>query len=238
MRITTAFPVRSLSGTFKTSNLVYATIQDATYARLRVKPADPRTEDQLVVRAFLAQAVRAWHLLTAQQRADWEAYARACRVPGRHTRNGRLVLGGHSLYVRACTMRQLLGLDVPEDAPWEPPPHGIGSVEQVPAAPDHVALRLHHYHGFTGGLQVVVRATKGFDPGRRPGAADHRCVCGVNSASATALPGSGGVVEFALTRFPVEAGQRFGVEVRVVRTVDGMVSHAVRGDFLKEVLSP
>jgi hypothetical protein len=46
---------------------------------------------------------------------------------------------------------------------------------------------------------------------------------------------SGGSVQFSPTRYIIGAGKRFGVEARVVRNADGIMSNPVFGDFLKVV---
>lgn len=58
---------------------------------------------------------------------------------------------------------------------------------------------------------------------------------GVGPDSAAPLPASGSEVVFNPTTYAVGDGQRYGVEVRVVRTADGTMCVPVYGDFLKSI---
>jgi len=54
---------------------VFSIWRSLNYARLFVIPTNPRSPRQLVIRAFLTSASRAWGALSGAQRAGWEAFA-------------------------------------------------------------------------------------------------------------------------------------------------------------------
>src|SRR5688572_28504888 len=111
-------------------------------------------------------------------------------------------------------------------APAAPPPPAVSHILQPgPRPADVLALTLVHPIEDVSAYVVLVRATAATaSVARKPKLSAHRLVRGVGPQSAAALPVSGGVVEFTSTRYSIESGQRYGVQVRVVRVEDGMVS--------------
>lgn len=233
MRFKSGFPCVGLSGTTNNSQLTYSTIKGDIYARAKVTPTNPRSVDQQLVRARVSEITKNWDNLTRAQQKAWELYARQYLLPSDKTNTG----AGLSGYLIANVNRRLCGLALVTDAPVQAPPAIIAQVEQLPAQnPDAVGLVLHHPHSVVAGLVVVARVTGATaTTGRKPQPGDMRYVCGATAASTAALPASGGNVVFSPARFVVEDGQRYGVEVRVVRTADGVPSEPAFGDFLKSV---
>lgn len=58
-------------------------------------------------------------------------------------------------------------------------------------------------------------------------------ICGYGSQSLAPLPESGGVVTFTGAQFGIEPGQRYGVEMRIVRVADGVHGRAQFADLLR-----
>ncbi len=102
--------------------------------------------------------------------------------------------------------------------------------------PEDLELTLTHSYSVLTGLSVIVRATPAMRTlAIKPNANDQRFVLGVNPGSAQALTASGTDLVFNGIKHPVNDGLRYGVEARVVRTADGIMSNAVVGDFIKSV---
>ena len=233
MKFKGGFPCMGLAGTTNNSQLTYTTIKGSIYARAKVAPSNPRSVDQQLVRARVSEVTKNWDTLTRAQQKAWELYARQYMLPADRAHTS----AGLSGYLIANVNRRLFGLALTTDAPVEAPPAIVGQVEQLGAQnPDALGLALHHPHSVVAGLVVVVRMTGATaTTGRKPQPGDLRFVCGATAASVAPLPASGDSVVFSPTRYVVNDGQRYGVEVRVVRTADGVPSEPVFGDFLKSV---
>jgi hypothetical protein len=233
MKIKTVSQLIELSGTYKTTDLVYMRLGDKTVARAKVTPANPRSSDQLKVRSYLTLAMRNWDTLTAQQRSAWQSYAERYILPG--NRDAQLKGIGLNTYARANAIRQALGLAMISDAPLEGLPVGPTGIRQLAAQnPDSLGFELDHAVPLTG-HQVVVRATPAMPTvARAPVPSDYRYVRGMGPDSFQPLVASGGQYTFSPTRFIVDPDLRYGVEVRIVRTADGMASPPIYGDFVKQ----
>ena len=123
------------------------------------------------------------------------------------------------------------------DAPVEGPPVSATGLRQLGGQdPDSLGFELDHGIVVPAGYQVVARMTPAMPTvARTPQLADYRHVCGVSSASSQPLQASGGSYLFGPTRFIVDGSRRYGVEVRIVRTADGIAGEPIYGDFLKEI---
>lgn len=223
-----------MDGTYAGADLVFFTMNGRVFARGRTEIANPKTAEQLLIRTFMTLASRNWEALTEVQRAAWHTYAETYFTTDE---DGLAVTpSGIATYVRANCIRQMLGLAMTTDAPSSAPPSPITSIAQTAADPDHVSFTVTHGITTITGLQVVVRATPAMSSvARKPREGDYRLVCGANDDSAKVLPASGTVLDFAPSRYAVETGKRYGVEVRVVRSADGTMSPPVFGDFIKSV---
>lgn len=235
MLIKLAQPIIGMDGTYKDSGLVYNTFEGQTYARARVIPTNPKTIDQTKMRTYLTLATRNWENLTAAQRDAWTDYAKTYFPL--NSKNLAVRASGIATYARANSIRQVLGLTLTTDAPTEAPPTPVTTIAQVGAEdPDALGITVDHGYSVLTGLQVIVRMTPAMvTVARAPKLTDYRYVRGVDSTSAAALPASGSTVLFSPTRYIVNDGERYGVEVRVIRTADCIMSRPVFGDFLKVV---
>ena len=233
MKIVLASPWTGFSGTYKTTDLVYLGHGAQLCGRANVLPVDRRSAEQQARRAHLADIARHWQELSQAQRDAWQRYADRYRRVDRNGNRGRTP--GQWLHNSANVVRRILGMDLAKDAPTAPPPWPLGRVvHEAGAAPDAIAIRVHHAYAVTDGCLVLLRSTaptekraRALDPTR------FRYVCGLGPLSALPLPPSGGVLVFSPAACPVPDGRRFGVEARIVRTADGMTSPPVYGDFVK-----
>lgn len=233
MKIGTVSHITKMSGTYKTTDLVFMELEGETVARAKITPANPNSSDQVTVRNDVTVASQAWDTLTAAQRASWQSWGELHMADD----SAKVKSLGQRAFVRANLIRQILGLALVTDAPTQAPPLKPTKIEQLGAmSPDSIGLTLTHSITNVAGHMVLVRATDAMNTVActpRPG--DCRYVCGVGPASFTALPVSGASVEFSPTKYVINDGQRYGVEVRIVRTADGIASDPLYGDFIKSV---
>ena len=68
-----------------------------------------------------------------------------------------------------------------------------------------------------------------------PRADQCRYVRGLSPDSFLPLAASGSTYTFTPAKYTVEDGRRYGVEVRIVRTADGLQGPPIFGDFIKKV---
>jgi hypothetical protein len=234
MKMEIAFPALGMKGTVKNSTVVFFKQMDETVARAKVRPANPRSVDQTKVRGYVSLATKAWDDLTQAQRDAWLKYAKVYfSVSDDGT---RVRPSGLTTFTRANVIRQILGLSLISDAPLEAPPARPTGLRQSGSPnPDSLGFELDHGITTVAGYRVLVRATPAMVTlGRTPRPADCAYVCGLSPASAAALPASGGTVTFSPTKYIVDPDQRYGLEVRIVRIADGMVSGPVFRDFIKQ----
>lgn len=229
-------PVRGLQGKFALSDVCYFIGKNGlTYARSAGDVANPRTAPQQSVRGYFTSASKAWQTLTPTQRAAWLNYAQTYYTTNEQ---GQAVQpSGLNTFVKANTVRQVLGLAIVTDAPTAAPPAPLTSIEQLGAQnPDTLGITITHSIATVTGLQVIVRMTPAtLSPARAPRPTDLRYCCGVSAASAKALTASGTDLVFTPTIFLVDDSKRYGVEARIIRTADGIMSQPTLGDFIKVV---
>jgi hypothetical protein len=236
MRINNGFPVLTMEGTVSNSTIVFTDDgKNNNFARAKVTPKNPQTPDQLKIRAYMSAATKQWFTLPRIQMEAWEEYAKDFFK--KDDEGHKVKPSGIATYMRANSVRQILGLPLITVAPTLAPPTRLSEVLQNSSgAPNQLGLELVHTYTTLTGFQVLVRMSAAMVTlGRTPLRTDMRFVRGVSPNSAAALPASGGTVSFTPTRFEVEEGERYGVEVRVVRTADGITSSPVFGDFIKAV---
>jgi hypothetical protein len=222
-----------INGSVKGSQLVLVTKNGQTYARSRTTPRNPKSQQQVGTRDVFGSAAKAWQLLSAAQRAAWDKYAEKWFG----ATEDKAGLSGMAVYRKACAGRGLLGLPVPADAPLAGPPGPLASVtaESV-AVPDEFRFRLVHGLAPHADYAVQVRITPGTgSPARKPRPCDLRAIRGVGAASSATLVASGDSVVFQGARFSVANGERYGYEIHVVRTADGMTSAIIAGEATREV---
>ena len=144
---------------------------------------------------------------------------------------------GVGTYMRANSVRQVLGLPLTTAAPIAAPPAPLSAIVELNGESTHtVAIVITHSYTVLTGLSVIVRATPAMPTvAVKPLPGDYRYVMGVSPSSAKPLLVSGSDLLFTPSRFIIGNGERYGVEARIVRTADGIMSNPVYGDFIKIV---
>jgi hypothetical protein len=234
MKVEFYSPIRSLQGKAKSSDYAFSNYGGRTICRSSGTTCRrPATTEQALVHQFLAAATACWDELSQAQRDAWERYATLHFA--RRKRGVKVVPSGIATYVRANHSRQLLGLPLLENAPLGVPPTEVRQLTQVGGTPDNtMSIVLQHFLPDPAGHLVLVRATPPMPTrARRPQKGMLRYVRSFGPDSSAPLPASGGAVTFSPVRHEVQAGQRYGVEVRIVRIEDGLMSMPVYGDFVK-----
>lgn len=232
-RIELSSPVRGIRGKFANSDIVYFMRGAIAFARAAADVFNPQTDDQVKVRAYFSNATKNWDTLTDTQRKAWEDYAKTYFNTGP---NGEVIeTNGVSMYAKANSIRQILGLTMISAAPTAAPPSPVTGVAQAGVSnTDELDINVTHAYSSLTGYQVIVRMTPPMATvARKPRPSEMRLVKGVSPGSALALAASGATYTFIPTKYLVSDGQRYGVEVKIVRTADGIESTPFYGDFIK-----
>lgn len=222
-------------GTYKGCDLVFSQVRGKTVARKKVKPANPQTPDQVKVRSYMTAATRFLSTISRGQFAQWHLYAMThCQEWDPEYPMRDLAM---RTFVQANLMREIMELPMIADAPQLAPPGKPLAISQAEApSADSVALTIRHDLPDPRGYVVAVRATAAMRTLACTPRKDHmRYVCGVSPESVQPLPPSGGTVVFTGAKYAVSHGQRYGVEVKIVRASDGTASPSVFADFIKAV---
>lgn len=96
--------------------VTYSRNAGGLYTRSRAIPTNPNTPAQQQVKAILSDLAQAWsNILTAAQRAAWEAYAAA--VPLRDTLGEERPVSGLAMYIRCNVPRINAGLARVDNGP-------------------------------------------------------------------------------------------------------------------------
>ncbi|PKO19979.1 hypothetical protein CVU37_00450 [candidate division BRC1 bacterium HGW-BRC1-1] len=236
MRVTTASPIKGLDGSYKSSDLVFYYRNGQTFARARVTPRNPDTIDQQKIRAYITAATRNWDELTAAQRSAWQDYAEAYFTVNSA---GRAVTPqGLPIYVKANITRQILGLALTTSAPTQPPPTPISDLASEPADElDRFDIIPTHSITTITGLALLVRITPAMlTVARTPRENELRYIKGVSPASAPALTASGSVISITNAQYAIDAGKRYAIQARVVRTADGIASEPLFRDLTRSLI--
>lgn len=199
-------------------------------------PANPNSEQQIATRAMMCGIGKAWRALDPEKQDRWKAAAILAAPDFPHAR-GRM--NGYTLFSNCAANRLLAGEAAPEYPVLGRPPGVTTAVLQPTAEPRGFAFVITHSIGeYRSMYRVAVRLTPGTaSAARAPNPCDARLVMGYGPQSAPPLPESGGLLEFAQARIAVQAGQRFGVWMRLIRIVDGRDSEELFLDLRRtEVL--
>lgn len=229
-------PVRGISGKFKDSDICFMVGKNGqSYARAAGAVDNPRTPSQMSTRSFMTAASKQWQHITEGQRQDWLDYSRYYFKTARD--GSPLLPNGLNAFTKANTIRQLLGLSIVASAPLDGPPPGLSAIELLDGyAPDTLSINIIHSISAVAGLQVMVRMTNEMPTvSRTPRVEQLRYCCGVTGASAKALTATGTELIFSPTIYDINDGKRYGVEARIVRTADGMMSQPVFINGLKVI---
>lgn len=87
----------------------------SSFFRNRVMPVNPRTPAQTLVRDAMTALTQQWKSLTAAQRDAWTQLAQL--VPLRNAQGVRIILPGHTFYIRFNLTRRTVSLARIDDAP-------------------------------------------------------------------------------------------------------------------------
>lgn len=121
----------------KINGNVYSKNKGGAYARVRVKPSNPRSTFQTAVRAILTSFSQSWKALTATQIAGWNQgainYPKSNRIGDRH------ILNGNSLYVALNKNLADVGISGISDCPA---PDSVDTVTVSTAVADNSAQTL------------------------------------------------------------------------------------------------
>lgn len=233
MKWSTFQPFAQPAGTYDTTDLVFYTYGNQLVSRTKARAENTPSEDRVRSNQCLAQAARQWQQLSPVQRHAWQAYADRyySRVSGGSLQRAT----GQATFIRAASVRLILGLEAAWDAPVQAPPLRLRGIVQEPGAgPGTIALKLRHDHALCDGMLVLVRATPPTKTAAcAPQANAYRYVCGLGSASTRPLSPDGGTIMFSPIRHELPAGRRYGVEARIMRADDAILSLPVYGDFIK-----
>lgn len=101
------------SGSF--GGLVASHARAGQYLRTRVRPTNPRTPAQSLVRTIFANLSITWSTLTEDQREAWRTYA--INVPVTNAFGDPFNLTGHQMYIRNNAARLQAGLSRIQDGP-------------------------------------------------------------------------------------------------------------------------
>jgi len=94
---------------------VFARNKAGLYARARIKPLNPRSALQQLRRAKLSAAAAYWSQLTAQVRADWQAYATNTSWTNRL--GDSINIGGEAAFIRLVALWLMYSSTIPTAAP-------------------------------------------------------------------------------------------------------------------------
>ena len=236
MEIVLGWPVLSMSGSV--GDTTYITRNGKTTARPKTRPANPQTAEQRTIRDYFSVAVRGWHCLSPSQCLDWSEYAEVYGRCAGSLRTAKLrgPGSGMTLYTQCNVIRQVLGLPLITNAPTVAPPAPLVSITQAPAGADEVGVIAWHGHEDPSDLALLVRSTPAtVSLRRKPELKDCRYVRGISPLSSLPLLSSGRDYVFGPTKHVINAGERFGVEARIVRISDGMASAPLFEAFIKKL---
>jgi hypothetical protein len=97
----------------------YSRNHAGAYSRARVKPVDPQTEEQMLIRGTLSSLAQHWRDLSPEDRADWALFAEA--VSSSPSYAGQARLTGQQAYMRHSLIRVLYS-PTPSNALLDPAP--------------------------------------------------------------------------------------------------------------------
>lgn len=95
--------LQSVSGSI--GNIVYYSTKGREYARVYVKPANPDTEGQRIIRRTFGDAVRSWQILPPEEKQNYNRQAR------------RLPISGYNLFISLYMKRNISHPDIKEVNP-------------------------------------------------------------------------------------------------------------------------
>ncbi len=223
---------------FTDGNMAYGVSGQRYYAYERPKISNPNTTEQQRSRSAWKVSSAAWMALPGEVKAAWADYAKKRDRDFDHF--GQERLSGYRLFQASAGYRQIMDLPIRTAPPVASPPLGLDNLELLPGPlPGTFRFRVTHQLGSGTGYRVIVSMTPATARGSRaPERKYARHIKGWGVQSTCQLPPSGSVIEFRDARFPIAAGRRFGVWVRVVRENDGLARTDKFFDFIRLGMVP
>jgi len=212
-------PLMSLGARGKMGALIYNQWRGFNTVKCYTAPVQPDTDDQLALRALMADAVSAWQALTPAERTSWIDYA-PLHLESDWTGSQKR-LTGQNWYVRGYAFNTLCGETPIDTAPSDPaPPALVGAgFAYVAGPPKKVTLTWTAPVAETSYLQIWV--TPPLSPGRVPKfpLADQLTPIGADTQSPYDVVN------------PITAG-RYGFWVRVIDTLTSLASGWTSSDLV------
>jgi hypothetical protein len=210
-----------------TGGLVASRNRGGAYFRKRTVPVNPNSTFQQTVRSGLAFLAAAWgNVLTAEQRAAWDAYA--LNVPIADSLGAPRNVGGLGMYVRSNVPRINAGLTRIDDAPtiFDVGEFTAPVVGTVDASASTLSLAFTETDAWVNeeGSAMIVQISAGQNSTINYFKGPYRFAGNIEGGIAP--PTSPAVLTVP---FPVAVGQRVFVEAKVSRA-DGRLSATFRGN--------
>ena len=119
MKVEYTFPVDSLAGAGSPgSGIVFKKWRGANYASQYVKPSNPQSANQVLIRNIMAQAAQGYSQLSAATKALWEAFASEYPI---EVNGKQVILPAGNLYQKINVMRLIDGQSISSTVPSAKP---------------------------------------------------------------------------------------------------------------------
>lgn len=208
--------------------IVFSRNRGGSYIRNRTVPTDPGTTQQVAIRVHLANLANHWvNTLTAAKRALWDAYADAVHLPNSLGQDRNV--GGLGMYCRTNVPCLQWGKTRIDDAPtiFDTGEFTAPTIASITAATDVLSLNFtaEDVWATENDSGMLVYCSRPMNPTRNYFKGPYRYADAVEGAD-PAPPTSPQAINLP---FPVEAGHKVFIQVRVLRA-DGRLSSPFR-DF-------
>lgn len=198
MKVVYTFPIDSLSGAGTPGNgLVFKKWRNGNYASQYVKPSNPQSTNQILIRNFMTQAAQGYSQLSAATKALWEAYAANFPIDV----NGKsVVLPAGNLYQRINVLRLIDGQSISSTVPSSAPDFVATSITSAVWTNGTSTLAITVAHNdtvITGDLWKVEITPNISSDVVTIKDGDYRLAMGVNANSIVAVSSSPQVISLA-----------------------------------------
>lgn len=228
------FPANRISGRLKNNSNVNSWNRGQQILRAFTSVPNPDTADQQAVRTAFSLLTKNWKNLTTAQTNAWDAFAIANPITNRL---GNVVSRtGVSAYVELGSIHYFRTGVLLSAAPTLAQPAPPSLIEQQGSMnPDQLGITITHSLPSIVGIWWLVRMTAALPSIKvTPALPLYRMVRGVNANSFAAAAASPDDVTFTPTKYDVNDGQWYGVEVQSVNA-EGWCSVPIRTQFSKLV---
>jgi hypothetical protein len=226
------FPANRVSGRLKNNSNVNSWNRGQQILRAFTLPPNPDTPDQQAVRTAFSLLTKNWKVLTTAQTNAWDAWAVANPITNRL---GNVVSRtGLSAYVELGSLHYYRTGALLAAAPTLARPSPPTSLAQIGAQnPDSIGITITHSLPNIANLWWLVSMTPTLPSVKvTPALPLYRMVRGVNTNSFVAVAASPDEVLFSPTKYDVQDGGWYGVEVQTVN-IEGYASIPIRAQFAK-----